>query len=789
MSWLPDAAGWLVARGELRRRWRSFVVLGVLIGAVAGLATAGAAGARRATGTLDRYLAVSPQWDAAVVPNDPTFSEEERRTIANLPEVASAQAFAVTSLGLLVDGELAPELAPYLAPVAEDYGPKTFHASFVVKRGRAYDVHAADELIIAQEVARDYGLDVGDTAVVASSPDEFSLSGDADSMTLRYPVRVVGVVDVPDNERFTELSPAFMAAHGDDFFHITNEAVFLRPGVEAADLQRAAAAAIGRPTLPVLDVLKEKRDAHRTADLEANGLALFALAALVGGGTLVGQALVRAISAGAADAAVMSALGMGARRRRLTVATPAVLCAAISGVLTVGLAIALSPLFPIGLSRTYDIDPGVHADWLVLSAGAVGVVGGVLAVALVAAWWATMPHRPRLRRPRLAGAVLRAGLPVPTMVGTRLALDPGRGQRAVPIRSAAIGAVVGVLGVVGSFTFRAGLEDTLAHPERAGVQGDAIVFGDELADTPPEAFQTVRDDPAVGAATFATWWRALPIGPTGTAVWAYRDLVGKVGVTVLRGRTPITDDEIALAPRSLTELGVDVGGRVGAPGARGGELVVVGEVLLPNESHQGYDSGGFMTWDGAEALAPPERGAAGVDRQEAFLVDWKPGADVGAASDRLGQAGLTVQDREPPSTYSSLSNLLTLPFWLGCFLALLAVATVAHALTTTVRRRRQELAVLAALGLSTRQARLSITVQATLLAIVGLLGGVPLGIAAGRVLWRTINDALSFLYVAPLALVAVLVVWPVAVAVANLLVAAPARQAGRIRPAVVLRTE
>jgi hypothetical protein len=397
-----------------------------------------------------------------------------------------------------------------------------------------------------------------------------------------------------------------------------------------------------------------------------------------------------------------------------------------------------------------------------------------------------MAHRPHLRRPRLAGAVLRAGLPVPTMVGTRLALDPGRGQRAVPIRSAAIGAVVGVLGVVGSFTFRAGLEDTLANPERAGVVGDAMVIGDELSDTPPEAFRAVRDDPAVASATVAVWWRSLPVGPVGTAVWAYRDLLGSIGVTVLKGRAPIADDEIALAPRSLGELGVRVGDRVPAPG---GDLLVVGEVLLPNESHQGYDTGGFMTWDGAEALAPPGRGEAGVDRQEGFLVDWKPGADVAAAGERLGQGGLVVLDRDPPATLQSLSNLLTLPFWLGCFLGLLAVATVAHALTTTVRRRRQELAVLAALGLSTRQARLAIAVQATLLSVVGLAAGVPLGISAGRLLWRTINDSLSFLYVAPLAVVAVVIVWPIAVAIANLLAAAPARAAGRIRPAVVLRTE
>jgi hypothetical protein len=790
VNWLPDAACRLVAIAELRRRWRSSALLGVLIGVVAGLAMAGVGGARRAATAFDRYEAVSPMWDVGVVPNDPTFDTADRQAIARLPMVEQASAFAVAPLMAAIDGVEQPDLFAYLPTVPEDYGEHSAPADqWAILRGRVHDPAVPDEAIISEDVARAQGLDVGSSFELVSQPEAFARSDEVPAPR-RYPMRVVGVFHPGNEAAIIDPSPAFMAAHGGDFEHLVNLAVWLRPGADVESFQAAAAEATGRPTLAVIDLAKAKGDTRRTTLLEANGLALFALAVLVGGGTLVGQALVRTVTAAAADAATLGAVGFPRRRRLVAVVLPAVPCALIAAVVAGAAAVSLSPLFPIGESRRFELDRGVTVDAFVLPVGLVATVAGVLSLAWVAAWWATIPHAPTLRRHRLAGAVLRAPAPVPLTVGARLALDPGRGQRAVPVRSAAIGAVVGVLGVVGSFTFRAGIEDTLAHPERAGVQSDAFAVNvDYMAELAESTSTAVRDEPAVAAASRATWWRALPIGPNGTAVWSYEDLVGSIPVTVLRGRQPRAPDEIALAPRTMAALRAGIGDRLPAGEEGEVELLVVGEVLLPDDSHQGYDAGAFMTPAGANALAPPGRGAPVVDRDEGFLLRWRPGAEVATATDRLSALGLEVREPGQPANLTSLETLLTLPFWLGCFLGLLAVATVAHALTTTVRRRRQELAILAALGLSSRQARLSIAVQATLLAMGGLLLGVPLGVAVGRTLWRTLIDRMSFLYVAPLAMAALLLVWPTAVAVANVLAAAPARAAGRIRPAVVLRSE
>src|SRR4029453_17521296 len=74
----------------------------------------------------------------------------------------------------------------------------------------------------------------------------------------------------------------------------------------------------------------------------------------------------------------------------------------------------------------------------------------------------------RGRRSSVAGLAARAGAPVPLTVGASFALDRGRGAQAVPVFPALLGAVVGVLGVVGALTFAAGVDDAAAHPERFG---------------------------------------------------------------------------------------------------------------------------------------------------------------------------------------------------------------------------------------------------------------------------------------------------------------------------------
>ena len=130
-----------------------------------------------------------------------------------------------------------------------------------------------------------------------------------------------------------------------------------------------------------------------------------------------------------------------------------------------------------------------------------------------------------------------------------------------------------------------------------------------------------------------------------------------------------------------------------------------------------------------------------------------------------------------------------LPLALSAFLAVLAVGAVGHALSIAVRRRRHELAVLRALGLTRRQTRLVIGTQATLLAVIGLAFGIPLGIALGRILWHAAANTTPLAYNPPWALLALLLIAPVALVAVNLLAAWPARRAARLHAGQILRTE
>jgi hypothetical protein len=79
--------------------------------------------------------------------------------------------------------------------------------------------------------------------------------------------------------------------------------------------------------------------------------------------------------------------------------------------------------------------------------------------------------------------------------------------------------------------------------------------------------------------------------------------------------------------------------------------------------------------------------------------------------------------------------------------------------------------------------------QATSLTVVGLVAGIPLGLALGRWAWALVARSIGVLDdpVAPVSVLVLLV--PAALVVANLTAIAPALQAASPSAAVALRTE
>jgi ABC-type antimicrobial peptide transport system permease subunit len=129
------------------------------------------------------------------------------------------------------------------------------------------------------------------------------------------------------------------------------------------------------------------------------------------------------------------------------------------------------------------------------------------------------------------------------------------------------------------------------------------------------------------------------------------------------------------------------------------------------------------------------------------------------------------------------------PLLLAAALGLLGVGVLAHTIATSVRRRRRELAVLSCLGFSRRNLRATVYWHVITLVVVSLLVAVPVGVVVGRSLWTGFAHGIGLAGDAVTPWPALAAVVAVTVAAALLLAAVPGRQAGRIQPATVLRTE
>jgi hypothetical protein len=790
---LTGGAESMWARADLRSRWRSWLVLGLLAGVTFGLAAAGVAGARRTEDAIPRAMDSSPRIDAAVLPNDPEFDAAKRAEVAALPLVEHTSPFVVPFFLDFVspkgaEGQLVPT-TPYSA--------RTMAGTLL--EGRLPNPKRADEIVIDENFRDNHGLRLGSKLVIGQhvppgALEDFPVGPIPQGVDLdfRVPLRVVGIAKaIGSSGESASISSGFYRTYSDRIIGPINMFVVLRGREQHfVQFQHQVQEIMGHPVNVerASDFLRI-RQAENIADVERNGLLLFALAAIVGGGVLVGQALVRAVIAGAADAPTWRA--MGASRAMLVrgMVVPTTIVAGVGAVTTIVVAVALSPRFPIGAIRQFELDVGVHADWAVLLAFAFGLVLAVLVTAAVTAWWRTGRASDDVSKPSTVGDwAARAGMSPALVVGARLAVEPGRGRRAVPVRSALVGAIAGVLGVVACFTFRAGIDDALAQPKRSGIVWDSYMVSIN-GPFDAQAIDAVTSVPGARAVNEALWVRALDVNGIPTPTFGIRHVTGDMPVVVLSGRAPAARDEIAFAPTTMKAVGAKIGDRVTV--ADGRRATVVGMVLLPETSHTAYDQSALMTRDAVDDILTAQPVAGDEDLWDFALVRWAPGAQAegDARLRKIGGTTYYVQAATLPDAVSELHSLRVLPLVLALFFGLLAIATVAHALVTTVRRRRHDLAIMRSFGFTARQSRVAIAWQATLLAIAGVIVGVPLGLIAGRVIWRWLANDYPVVYVPPIEVVAILLVIPAALLVVNAIAVGPGRSAARIRPAEALRVE
>jgi ABC-type antimicrobial peptide transport system permease subunit len=139
----------------------------------------------------------------------------------------------------------------------------------------------------------------------------------------------------------------------------------------------------------------------------------------------------------------------------------------------------------------------------------------------------------------------------------------------------------------------------------------------------------------------------------------------------------------------------------------------------------------------------------------------------------------------PPIVPTSLINFgeaVNFPLFFGVIVAIFGAATIAHLLVVSVSRRRRETGLLKVLGFTNRQVLSAVAWQATTLTLLGIVIGVPLGLVAGRAIWKLFAGQIGVVPVATVSVWLIVAIVAGLIVITNLLALGPALAAVRTKP-------
>jgi ABC-type lipoprotein release transport system permease subunit len=786
------SAGTLWSKGDIRSRLASLVVLGVLAGLTIGVATAAFDGARRTDSALTRLRERTNASDAVVFATQADLITPDWTKLSHRPEVAKVIRWAL-AFGT-IDGD--PDGVLFM-PVDDVWLNQVDHP--IVVAGRMFDPRAADEIVVTDDVPYNNGKmpKVGDTLPFAPAP----IDPTSDAAPPPVTMHVVGIIHTPLSYVFTGggfLSPGFRDKYGGVASIAENALIKLAHGPAEIGLLRRDASTDVAEGVPVLDFHVTARRVTATTDVEGAMLRLLAAIVALAGFAFIGQALARSAATIASDAPTLRALGMTKRELVLAAMRPHVITFAVAVVVATFTAVVASRWFPVGLAAQVDPDRGIRVSVVTIAIAVVVALLLTVTVAVAGAARAARSTDQRVARRGAWSSLLPVARPVVARIGTRFAFESGGVKRKASAWPALIGAAAAVAGVVAIVTVNNGLANAIDHPEVAGVAWDATVVpkqDDITLDSGVRSavVEKIAHQPGVEAVSSIGRY-VTQIGDLGVPVFTVVDpnTGPTVRIVTLSGRAPERDDEIVLGPSTARDLGVRTGDDVDL--ADGSSAKVVGLGLFPSDVHAQFDEGAWVTPPRWSRLAAPSYDASdnqtvGMLVAVRFSDHHHTDAQIAALSSAMGSSVETVLAVDKPSELTNLHNVRTLPTVLAVFLAVLGAVAVGHALFSSVHRRKRDFAVMESLGVTRGGVRAIITTQATVVAIAGVVVGVPVGLIAGRAGWQAITDRVPLTFRSPFTALSVLAVVPIALLAVNMLAIVPARRASNVKPALVLRSE
>lgn len=539
-------------------------------------------------------------------------------------------------------------------------------------------------------------------------------------------------------------------------------------------------------------------------------LRAFALAAIVVAIALASILSLRHVRQRLPEAEVWRDLGTTGRTRTLGLVGPPLVATIVGSIISVVLAWTASSTGALGSADALDGRAVRSLDRSVLLAWVIALAAAATGAALTVAAQSTRRTSASDARPGRA----RSSRPAITL-GLRAAR---RGGGSVALLA---GCCLVVLTVTATLVFSASLLRFTDEPERYGWPYDVAVLVNAGYDNPSadaaaaiNAVATTLDDPE---SDVASWGRAaLSLGTqvNGTAVPVVGMRPGfdtMLGSAVAEGELPRTDDEVALGQLTADELDVEIGDEVDVSTQWGKRSAkVTGFVVLPavgalESDRTSLGTGvllpaAFLDAAAAEAAGGPGRSAGEIaDASAAFVaIDLEPGGDAetwvaeheGAMAewDPSGQALVFTEPVRPPVVVD-VQAMQRVPALLAGVLALAMALGVVAGVGSGTRARRRELAIVRALGGTSGQVRASVRWHAVAVVGIGLVGGLPLGVALGRTAYHAFARTLGAVPDASVPLVwlgvlavAVLALGPAAAAVPGRRSAVRGTVAGSLRP-------
>lgn len=817
-------------RADLRSGWRSLVVIALFVGVSGGAALGALAAARRTDTAFGRMRAATDAWDLTVNPNNGSESRlsfSELRALPGVERIGRATGLILypSIVRSLPDAFNLPPILMTDAALGYTIGRP------VITAGHKPDIHNANGVFVDRSFARRMGLRVGQSFhYIIVSPQllqqlqsarslaaaETIMSGAPKSQQGTAHIEGIGVTQdgVVVNPGYAPgalvFTPAFGRAHPNLQSPYWAAQVKLKPHVNINAFTSRVRQLVPDESIAFQRATAIVAEVRNATDPEVLALEAFAAFAALLGVVVVAQAFARRMQLDAQYNTTFAAIGTTRRQRMAAALLKAALAVFAGALLAVAIAVAVSPLGPVGDVRVAEIHPGVTFDTSALLLGALGIVVLGIAIAALPAWRASRAKSTEraASRSRVASAVTAVGGPVTASIGLRFALERGAGRTSVPVRSTLAAAAAAVALVISVVVFSASIDHLVATPRLYGSAWDGQIALDNL-DTPagfnnldPNALSQIETqfiDVANHSGSIADsallQVGEVKSGATAIPAIGYSASLHGIGATIAAGRAPVTANEVALGATTMARLHTHIGKTIELARQEQGPNVavkVVGRSVLPGlapypgSDKAGLGVGALFTHAGWRTFSP--------DYQKTeYIFRWTQHGSVATltkafARQMPSQLPLTVDPVNRPAGVVSVQRLHSTPTVLASMVAVLLAVAVGNALVLTVRRRRRDLALLRTLGFTTSQIVRSVLAQAITVGVVAIVIGIPAGIILGRWTWGLLADRLGTLSDPIVPAAAITVVAAVVLALCSLIALVPAMRAAR-STAQALRTE